>query len=255
MKRANTSFEEEGNIQKRSDMETPPWDTIMQKLDRNSDKLDSVIDSVKKLQVDVAKQAEALVLLSGRVDTNAEAIDGLQMTAEDAGNNYSELKQQIVNIQEQLDTQIDGSLRSHLTLFGLKKHSGGEREWDDTKSHLAKWLADHTDKGIEYYLDSIDRAHRGNDNPSRNGPPPVHVKFLRWSCANFVARQLGMKVTEGVRVSECYSKGTQKRRDLALIQRRQMKDDQPADKLFVRYPAKLVKKSPGDARYKLVKEF
>jgi hypothetical protein len=163
-----------------------------------------------------------------------------------------DLKEEVAGLTEQVNEQIDRSLRCHLTFVGLKR-TPVEKSWADTSEFLSDWLASHTEMDSEYYRNNIVRCHRG---PTTNDKPPVIECQLSWSAADSVFRQLGSTKTDGVFVRQKFSKATQDRRNKALMRRRELKENIGKDwKMFIRYPATLVAKKPGEARYNSIETF
>ena len=56
-------------------------------------------------------------------------------------------------------------------------------------------------------------------------------------------------------VSQMYSKSLTLHRNQALKQRHEMKEEDPSIQGYIRYPATLMIKKPGEKKYKVEKEF
>ena len=132
----------------------------------------------KKLYERIAQLDENLKIISNRLTINEKEVKEIKTVV----NNNKEiistvqfelpiLQESIKLLEEQLDNQIDRSMRETLILHGIK---GNETSWDATKEMLSSFLEELSEgelnKNDIFY--SIVRAHRGGkDNKS------VYVKF------------------------------------------------------------------------------
>ena len=232
--------------------ETPPWVEILSKIDAVLAKqvsMESMLDTMKsdfnKLTVDVQKVSSDVRDLQNTVK---EHDDGLTSHEEMIEN--TKLRGMIASVKHNLDEQIDRGLRNHVTFTGLKRLPN-EKTWDDTTSTLVTWLKEHVESTFE--LDAIERCHRGPRYGDQT--PEIFCRFTKWKDAEKVRDAMRGKAINGVGCKDKLSKGTQARFNNAMLLRRELKNENNDLKLFVKYPAKLMCKAPGDEKYHVVKEF
>ena len=71
-----------------------------------------------------------------------------------------------------------------------------------------------------------------------------------------IFKELGAVITDGVNVRQKFSKGTQERRNQALIRRKTLRNGVGKDwKMFLKYPAILLAKKRVDSAYKIIEKF
>ena len=86
-------------------------------------------------------------------------------------------------------------------------------------------------------------------------PPTIECRFT-WKMADELFNLLGRNVMDGVQIRQKFSKGTLERRNRAMVKRRSLKDGEGEHwKMFVKYPATLMAKTPGSRTYKILEQF
>ena len=131
------------------------------------------------------------------------------------------LKGEVENLNNRLNEQTDRSLRSHLTFIGIPQ-APEETTWDDTTLVLTKWLEKHKSMSEAVIYENIIRCHRGPK--STDGKTPFVECGFTWKAADGIFKELGAVITDGVNVIQKFSKGTQERRNQALIRRKTLRN-------------------------------
>jgi hypothetical protein len=99
------------------------------------------------------------------------------------------------------------------------------------------------------------RCHRG-PKPRDNDRPQVIECCFSWKVADSVFKALGRGQQDGVMVCQKFSRATMERRNQALIKRKELKQGGRREwKLYVRYPATLLAKKPGENMYSVIEKF
>jgi hypothetical protein len=212
-------------------------DVLMTDVQLNSERVNDLDDAKNSHRDD-------LETMKGEVDSLRREVKGLRDELRE-----DQAKQKVV--REDLNEQIDRSLRDHITFHGIPKE-GPERSCDETTHVLCKWLAANTDKDYDYYDTAIERAHRGPRNPEKSGPPSVFCK-IRWRVAEKLRWSLrGHAVVE---LKDKYCQDTQTRRNQAMLKRKDLRKETPDIKCHVAYPARVMVKKHGEERYNVVTTF
>ena len=173
------------------------------------------------------------------------------------------LKENNVELVDQLDDSINRGMRGNLVLFGIKEQESDKLLTIDLVSHFIYDNVYNQDPTVTLMgvRSTIVRAHRGKNNPANDNNTkarPIFIKFARDDYAGLVLetsiKNETFKKTR-VRICQQYSRRTQARRDQALIHRRKLFDDEEIIKGYVDYPAKLFVMYNNQKKYTLVKEF
>ena len=167
----------------------------------------------------------------------------------------------IRELESEIEELKNRSLRKTLIFKNTKYQQANENSWSDTKSvlidQISRVLPEITKEKISK---NIERAHRvRSKGTSLNGSPPYLVaKMVNWEFSEKVKSAFIQENQSGrsqVFVSQMYSKSLTLRRDLALKDRHEMKEEDPAIQGYIRYPATLMIKRPAEKKYKVEKEF
>ena len=159
------------------------------------------------------------------------------------------LQESIKLLEEQLDNQIDRSMRETLILHGIK---GNETSWDATKEMLSSFLEELSEGELNKYdiFYSIVRAHRGGkDNKS------VYVKFNNHNVMDSVK---GLKLKKkGLFINQLRSPKVNKRIQEASKVKTELRKKVNSKnwKMFINEKVQLMFKKPNDSRYGIYKQF
>ena len=104
----------------------------------------------------------------------------------------------------------------------------------------------------------FNRVHRGRPARDNNSPRPIYAALFKWvDCEDLVEcyKNLNIEKKSSIRVSYLYGPRTTFRRNLALVERKRLKDSGIITSGYLEFPAKLFGKTPGGDDYKLIKDF
>ena len=135
--------------------------------------------------------------------------------------------------------------------------------WDDTKSLLAAEIAKVTE-GVDAIEaeELLERVHRAAPNTNYKGsaPRPIFAAFYSWPDTvkvidNFRNQNIAKKTT--VTADYKYGPMTSKRRSLAMLERKTLKDNNEIVSGYVAFPARLMVKTSNrqGSKYKLHRDF
>ena len=244
---ADTSFEEQGAAKAaRMDAEMPAWAaTLLASMNAltaetlaTNKRVDSLVSKINELEEKVGSGEERLAILEERLQ---------RVELENAS-----LRGEQARCREDLDKEIDSSLRDHLVFYGIP---GSEKKWEDTAQKLAGWLETNVGGHTRAEFDmAIIRAHRGPYNPEKTGSRPIFAK-INFRHAEKIQEKLKFSRVEGVNIRDQFSDYTQARVSAALVYRKQFKAQNPNFKAYISYPANVKTKGPEDTSYRVVKSF
>ena len=237
----DTSLDDENNTKVVvMEEKAPKWASdLVGKVEIVLEKFNLLVEKVDEVELKTSENRAHIQHLEG----NLSALQG----------EHEELKGKFDSLQTAFDSQVDRSLRDHVNFYGLKPLSP-EKTYEDTTARLSQWLAEKLGKNPQYFNAAIERCHRGPFNPDKTGPRPIYCK-MRWRVAEEVREKLTNKETDGVRIRDMYSKGTQSRVNKALMYRKEWRSRNPGDKVFVAYPAKIMIKKQSGESYNLERVF
>ena len=143
----------------------------------------------------------------------------------------------------------------------IKYQKANENSLSDTKSvlidQISRALPETTKKEISNNTERAHRVHSKGTSP--NGSPPYLVeKMVNWEFSEKVKSafvQENQKCRSRVFDSQMYSKSLTLRRNQALKDRHENKEEDPSIQGYIRYPATLIIKRPDEKKYKVEKEF
>ena len=165
----------------------------------------------------------------------------------------------LASITEELDDQINRSLRTTLIIKGVNEEPN--ESWEDTENILVKMLARHLSMHDEAQVaEMIERAHRGKKSSTSNGPRHIFARFYSWKDSEYVqSKYLSLNKANPkmkIKVHQMYSKRVTERRNAALLKRRDLMKNKTISNGYISYPATLmVKYSPSEKSYKKHEEF
>ena len=166
-------------------------------------------------------------------------------------------------LQTRLEDQVNRSCRKSLVIKGVPEQNHGKESWSETKTILsqtiAKYIPDTTEDDV---WDMIERAHRSAPNiknTKKKGKRDIFAAFHRWEDSNHIESTFQVesrkKHTNGIYIHQKYGADTTARRNMALIERKQLKSEGKIISGYLAYPAKLLVKHKNDTKYKLYHDF
>lgn len=135
--------------------------------------------------------------------------------------------------------------------------------WEASKKKIAEAIANVSDITAESAVEMVERAHRSAPNPRYKGtaPRPIFAAIYKWPDAETIVdafRKFNIANPES-KVSCDYKYGpmTTKRRSMAFLERKKLKETGEIVAGYVAYPARLmVKRSKRDgSKYVCLKDF
>ena len=152
----------------------------------------------------------------------------------------------------------DEQLRNSMTVCGVKKEPG-EKNWTGTKAALAAALDKITPEEFTqcYWVRAIQRAHREKQSEGRI--PVIHCKFVSLADHDYVMNLFrGVDAVPNPDKLEFYEKHcaqTEARRKKAVFKRSAVRAQNKAIKVYIKYPADVMVKKPGETRYTCIQKF
>ena len=227
-----------------------------------------VLKKLTNLEASVAIMNEKLSGLA----VVEERMDDLETYVSKNSDDISEIRANIAalwaengNLRKALDEKAsvadvakctDTTLRNTMTICGVAKN-GSEKHWDHTKKALADALAKLTPdvaKNTAFWYRKIERAHRGKQVQGKI--PVIYVKFKSWVEFDYLNNLFkGENVVENpdnLEIYEMFHPHTSERRKQAVNHRSEIRKKDKKIKAYVKYPAKLMVKKPGEKVYSCV---
>ena len=193
---------------------------------------------------------------------NAATLDGhteqLETLKEQQQNKIDDLQELLTKQNNEIDDLTNRTMRNNIVIKGLPE---GAKE--DTKKELCDYLASLSLEDPRDIYQKIDRAHRPPGEPPEDGKPRnIFANLIRSvDCKYYV--DLNSKhcakhkqVKNPIRVDRQYTKQVQDRRNLAMIERKQLLADKKYATCHLAYPAKLFGKVDiKQQKNEFIKEF
>ena len=119
-------------------------------------------------------------------------------------------------------------------------------------------------RSLEEILTKIERAHRPKENRSaasqHNRIPPIIGEFTEWTFieeikTTFIKAAKNPRNNHIVYVSQMYSPAVTNRRNEAMKFRKQLRNEDKQIQTYVKFPAILVVKKPGETTYPFHSEY
>jgi len=241
-----SSEEPEAKRERLDDNEPPAWARgLIASVEHIKNDANDIKQSVKELKMDMSKmklEVEAMDVRLKRLEMKEEATEA----------KIEELTRENVALRAANEKLTDDSLRDSLSIHHIPRKVGGKETWSDTKNILSKFLAENSDLTEEAWAAKISRAHRGKPTST-----VIHCLFRDWEYAQEVKEMFRKKEGKigGVFVLDKFSVGTQERRNMAQARRDVERRNNPGSKLYIKYPAVLMRKRTQDKEYQAVASF
>ena len=156
-------------------------------------------------------------------------------------------------LTDELEDCKNRSMRKTLVFKNIRQPQQRET-WDQTKQILADEILNvmpELDK--DFITRKIERVHRAKRN-NYGTILPVIAKFSDWTFfkqvkSSFIKAAKDKKDETPIIVSQKYSAALTKRRNNAMIKRKELRKDNHRIQTYVKYPAVLMVKYPGESAY------
>ena len=192
------------------------------------------------------------------------------------GENNS-LKSKIVKLEneqsklaDEIEDRTNRQLRKTMVFRGIPEESVRrdpdneqsemrKENWEETEELLAKSISDICDDtSISNARDMLERVHRSAPNARYrgSGPRPIFAAFRDWKDAEYVKKQFRINDT-AFRCDTKYGPRTSMRRDLAMKERKRLKDMGVITSGYVDFPARLMVRDSNQrgTKYYLKRDF
>ena len=254
----------------KAEAEAPAWaasffDNMDSKFTSLETKLGSLSDKIDAMEGLHSRVGE----LEEQVTANSDELEGMQesmarlfaenkkLFAENAQLREGMAKLEATKADSGWVASIhDEQLRNSLTVCGVERKPT-EKSWNDCKMALAAALAKISpDYPQKYWVRAIQRAHRGKQADGK--VPVIHCKFVSWADIDFITNAIRGDDAVNPGNLELYDKHcahTEARRKKAVLKRSIVRGADKNIKAFVKYPADLMVKKPGDQRYNCIQKF
>ena len=169
-------------------------------------------------------------------------------------NESSNVKQNENRIEDRTNRQLRKTLVFH-NIPELEAET-----WDQTEKLVAEAIADVCDIDVKEAAENLERVHRSAPNPRYKGTAPrkIFAALYDWKFSERCKSEFKSKnISQSTKIicEQMYGPLTRARRDLAMKERKRLKENNKIISGYVDFPAKLMAKSKKDGKYELVKDF
>ena len=201
--------------------------------------------------------------------------DNLKKKYEIASKNSDSMNEKLANFHSKLasleeahlkqveyaEDRANRQMRKTLIFKGVQEKEN--ESWDDTDELLAQKISEICDgTSLDEAREMFERSHRGrvSRNYEGNGPRPIYAAFLSWRDSEFVReefRKHNIQHGNGVSCDQKFGPRTTARRNMALKERKRLKDAGQIFNGYIKFPAILMVKDDRaeGAKYKQHKDF
>ena len=169
-------------------------------------------------------------------------------------------------IEERIEERTNRQLRKTLVFRGIPEKSsegaepGQPETWAETEAILAKEIAKHCELPEDVASGLVERAHRSAPNPryKGTGPRPIFAALYDWKKSELCKEKFKEKNIAKAFSITCDQKCgplTQMRRNLAMQERKSLKESNAIIAGYVSFPARLMVKEKKDGKYFCIKDF
>ena len=224
-------------------------------------RISSLEDSVYNNKITCETQAKALDDLSLANAQLSAQLDSLTQKFEElsSGNVQSppllDFSKKLVEIEERVEERTNRQLRQTLVFRGIPEK--GNESWEDTFEIVSRNISKNLGISVSKAEDMLNRVHRGR-SADNNKPRPIYAALYRWNDCEQISdkfRDLNIRKQSSIRVSYMFGPRTTQRRNMALMERKKLKDSGAIISGYLQYPAKLFGKVPNSDEYILIKDF
>ena len=226
-------------------------------------RLSSLEDSVTNNKSLIDAQANEIsvltnanVKLRSHLDELSNKLDQLALHQDQsAPSNFTE---KLIQVEERLEERTNRQLRQTLVFKGIQEQKN--ESWEDTFEILAEKISKILDISTRSAQDMLNRVHRGKPSSNRNlnSPRPIYAALHKWrDCEELreAFRDENVKGNCTIKVDFMFGPKTTLRRNLALLERKNLKASGTIVAGYLAYPARLMGKAPGTNNYILIEDF
>ena len=184
---------------------------------------------------------------------NTERISSQQFDYQSLVERIEALETKNKELTDELEDFKNRSMRKTLVFRNIRQPQQRE-SWNLAKQTLANGILNampELDK--DYIISKIERAHKAKVS-NYETILPVTAKFSDWTFSeqvksSFIRTTKDKKDEWHITVSQMYSAALTKRRNNAMIKRKELRQDDHRIQAYVKYPAVLMVKYPGESVY------
>lgn len=215
--------------------------------------LNKLIDKVSLLEKKIDEQ-------NAKIAAQSHQIAAYQSTSEaaaaSAGGQFDQakLEERLNEIEERIEERTNRQLRQTLVFRGVPELAS-EKKWSDTDKVLASAIGNALQCDAH---EMINRCHRTGDPKyftEAGRARPIAAAMYSWKDCENIIDAFRKDQRSKIFVDYKYGPRTTRRRNLAMMLRKELKQKGEIKQAYVSYPAKLMGKRDGDLRYKLIKDF
>ena len=233
---------------------------VENKISSQYDNMKNSISVVKKSAIQTNKLGETN---SSLISGNTEMVTSHTFHIDSLNKRKVDLENHLKILQDDLDDTTNQSLRRTLTFRKIKQESLRE-SWDATKRILANEI--HRVISLrtpEEILSKIETAHWPKENQSLfsqyNKVPPIIAKFTDWTFTeemkmSFIKAAKCSRNNHIVHLSQMYSPVVTNRWNEAMKVCKQLRNEDKQIQAYVKFPATLMVKKPGETTYSVQSE-
>ena len=236
---------------------------------------------LKSMQTEIVKLQTELEKANQRADNAEKAAEQFKKDIKKIQEKNTSLDTKLTTTKKELiqciDTVEDNKnrqLRKTLVFRGIDEmtfpddpNKQRQETWEETAKVLADCMAKKMNISTREAESMVERCHRSKPNPRYNGtaPRPIFAAFCNWKDSeltkktfresNISGQMLGNNNRKQVIVENKYGPRTTVRRNMALQERKELKQAGRIVSAYVAFPARLMVKEGRDAKYRLMKDF
>ena len=194
--------------------------------------------------------------LRAHIDQISQKLDHFELAQNQPSS--TDFSQKLKDVEERLEERTNRQLRQTLVFRGVRETNN--ESWEDTFDIITKIISKNLGISTRSAESMFNRVHRGK--PTRNGdinsPRPIYAAMFKWhDCENIIDEFRGLNISKksSIRVNYMFGPLTSARRNLALLERKKLKESGVIISGYLSYPAQLFGKIPGSDEYKLIRDF
>ena len=266
------SAELPGEKRQKDEDDMPDWaqklfgeiGSLREDVSKNFSELDAKVSGVEEKMGALDSLNNRIDEIEGVVVNNSEDIADIKGDVRKLTQENSTLREMIERLQvekasaEKVTKMHDEQLRNSMTICNVARPRT-EKSWLDCKNTLAKALDAITsaEYSQRYWFRAIQRAHRAKQEAGKT--PIIHAKFVSWADKDFLMNLLlgtdAPPNPDNIEFYDKFSEETEERRKAALARRKEIRGRDKKIKAYIRFPADLMVKKPGDPEYECVQKF
>ena len=237
------------------------------------------------IQHELSSMKQEIIRLQSELETVSGVANNAMKLSEQLKKDVTKLQEENIHLKTKIQNTINGQhkleeviednknrqLRKTLVFKGIPEQQIDEassnpdgsqktrsENWDDTATILAKTMAETLNTTVDKARNMVERCHRAAPNPKYKGnaPRPIFAAFMDWRDSE-LTKDSFRKNNPAVFVEQKVGPRTTARRNMALKEHKQLKDNNSIFNGYVSHPARLMVKDTNarGAKYFLWKDY